>query len=42
MLAYLEGTYVGNKKITGPSVETVLGHHAAGVFWNIEDWDISE
>lgn len=40
MLAYLHGNYVGTNKITGPTTDTILGHHAAGVFWNIEDWDI--
>ncbi|WP_301860042.1 ABC transporter substrate-binding protein [uncultured Megasphaera sp.] len=40
MVAYLDGNYVANKKLTGLSTERVLGHHAVGVMWNIEDWDI--
>lgn len=42
MIAYLEGNYVANKKVTGLSTDRILGHHAVGVFWNIEDWDIQQ
>lgn len=42
MIAYLDGNYVAAKKITGPSTERVLGHHATGVMWNIETWDIQQ
>ncbi len=42
MVAYLDGNYVGNKKVTGLSTERILGHHAVGVMWNIEDWDIQQ
>lgn len=40
MVAYLDGNYVAAKKVTGLSTERILGHHAVGVMWNIEDWDI--
>jgi peptide/nickel transport system substrate-binding protein len=40
MVAYLEGNYVAAKKVTGLSTERVLGHHAVGVMWNVEDWDV--
>lgn len=40
-LVYLDGLIGTNKKVTGLT-DTVLGHHAAGYLWNIEEWDISE
>jgi len=40
MIAYLDGNYVANKKVTGLDTQRILGHHAVGVMWNIEDWDI--
>jgi peptide/nickel transport system substrate-binding protein len=40
MIAYLDGNYVCAKKITGLSTDRILGHHAVGVMWNVEDWDI--
>ena len=40
MIAYLDGSYVSSSKVTGLDTSHVLGHHAAGVMWNIEDWDI--
>lgn len=40
MVAYLDGNYVADKKVTGLSTERVLGHHAVGVMWNVEDWDM--
>jgi peptide/nickel transport system substrate-binding protein len=41
MVAYLEGDYVSAKKVTGLSTARVLGHHAVGVMWNVEEWDIN-
>ena len=41
MVAYLDGNYVANKKVTGLDTKRILGHHAVGVMWNVEDWDIS-
>lgn len=40
MLAYLHGNYVANKKLSGLDTHVILGHHARGVFWNVENWDI--
>lgn len=40
MVAYLDGNYVTAKKVTGLDTTRILGHHAVGVMWNIEDWDI--
>ena len=37
-LVYLEGNYVAVEGLTGPDTRRLLGHHAAGVFWNVEDW----
>lgn len=41
LIAYLDGNYVGIEGLTGPDTTRVLGHHAAGVFWNIEEWTIT-
>ena len=41
LICYLDALYAGNKRISGPT-DKVLGHHGAGIFWNIEDWTISE
>lgn len=40
MVAYLDGNYVAAKKVKGLDTQRILGHHAVGVFWNVEDWDI--
>ena len=41
LICYLDALYAGNKRISGPT-DKVLWHHGAGIFWNIEDWTISE
>lgn len=40
LVAYLDGNYVSNKLVKGLDTKRVLGHHAVGVMWNIEDWTI--
>lgn len=40
MIAYLKGNYVATPKLKGLSTNRVLGHHAVGVMWNIEDWSL--
>lgn len=39
-IIYIDAQYVGKPNINGIIKETVLGHHGAGVFWNIADWTI--
>lgn len=41
LIVYLDGNYVGVKGVEGLDTKRVLGHHAVGVMWNIEDWTIS-
>ena len=41
MICYLDAIYAGNNRISGVSTERTLGHHGAGIFWNIEDWKIN-
>lgn len=41
-IAYIDGIFVGDKNIKGISEETILGHHAAGILWNVEEWKIEE
>lgn len=41
LVAYLDGNYVGIDGIDGPDTTRVLGHHAVGVMWNIEEWTIT-
>ncbi|ODA43133.1 ABC transporter substrate-binding protein [Desulfosporosinus sp. BG] len=42
LIAYLDGNYVGISGLDGPDTKRVLGHHAVGVMWNIEDWKLSK
>ena len=41
LVAYLDGNYVSNSAVKGLDTKRVLGHHAVGVMWNIEDWTIN-
>ena len=40
LVAYLNGNYVGVDALDGLDTTRVLGHHAVGVMWNIEDWTL--
>lgn len=40
MIAYLKGNYVATPALKGLSTERILGHHAVGVMWNVEDWSL--
>ena len=40
-ICYLTALYGSNKRVSGVSTTKTLGHHGAGVFWNIEDWKLS-
>ena len=42
LLTYLDGNYVSTDKVSGLNTEVLLGHHAVGVMWNIEDWEIKD
>ena len=42
LVAYLHGNYVSTDKLDGLNTERVLGHHAVGVMWNIEEWTLSK
>lgn len=41
-LVYLEGNYVSIKGVSGLDPTRILGHHAVGVFWNVEDWTLDK
>ena len=40
LVAYLDGNYVGTSALSGLDTTRVLGHHAVGVMWNIEEWTL--
>lgn len=40
LVAYLDGNYVGTSALSGLDTTRVLGHHAVGVMWNIENWTL--
>ena len=40
LAVYLNGNYVGTAALDGLDTTRVLGHHAVGVMWNIEDWTL--
>jgi peptide/nickel transport system substrate-binding protein len=42
MIAYLEGDYVATQRLHGPSTDRILGHHAVGIMWNVEDWTLND
>ena len=37
---YIDGMFVADSTIKGIATDTVLGHHAVGIFWNITEWTI--
>ncbi len=37
-IAYINADYVAKDTIHGIAPDTVLGHHGAGIFWNVTDW----
>ena len=39
-LCYIDGIFVADSAIKGIDTNTVLGHHAVGIFWNITEWTI--
>ena len=41
LIAYLNGNYVSIAGLKGLDATRVLGHHAVGVMWNIEDWTLT-
>ena len=41
LVVYLDGNYVGTNALTGLDTTRVLGHHAVGVMWNIEEWELN-
>ncbi len=41
-IAYLDAIYVAKENLEGISKNKVLGHHGVGIFWNVEEWDLTE
>ena len=35
---YIDGKFVADNALKGIDENTVLGHHAVGIFWNITEW----
>ncbi|MDO5136732.1 MAG: ABC transporter substrate-binding protein [Eubacteriales bacterium] len=42
LVAFLDGNYVSIAGLEGLDTTRVLGHHAVGVMWNIEDWTLNK
>ncbi len=40
-ICYLTALYGANKRVSGINTNKTLGHHGAGVFWNIEEWTLN-
>lgn len=38
LVAYMKGCYVGVSNLKGLDTSRLLGHHAVGVMWNVENW----
>ena len=41
-ICYVDADYVAKDTIKGISEDTVMGHHGAGIFWNITEWTIQQ
>lgn len=41
-ICYVDADYVAKDTIKGISKDTVMGHHGAGIFWNITEWTIQQ
>ncbi|MCI2106359.1 MAG: ABC transporter substrate-binding protein [Intestinimonas sp.] len=42
LVAFLDGCYVSVAGLSGLDTTRVLGHHAVGVMWNIENWTLNK
>lgn len=42
LVAFLDGCYVSIAGLDGLDTTRVLGHHAVGVMWNIEEWTLNK
>ena len=40
LVAFLNGNYVSVAGLDGLDTGRILGHHAVGVFWNVENWTL--
>ncbi|MBV7276210.1 ABC transporter substrate-binding protein [Clostridium sp. PL3] len=40
LISYLDGNYVSVAGLSGLDTKRVLGHHAVGVMWNVEEWTL--
>ena len=38
---YIDGIFVADNALQGIAEDTVLGHHAVGIFWNITQWTMN-
>lgn len=41
-ISYIDSIYAANDDLQGLSTETVLGHHGVGIFFNVDEWKITE
>ena len=39
-ICYLTALYGANSRVSGINTQKTLGHHGAGIFWNIETWEL--
>jgi len=42
LVVFLDGNYVSIAGLDGLDTTRILGHHAVGVMWNIEDWTLNK
>ncbi|MEH7142551.1 ABC transporter substrate-binding protein [Priestia megaterium] len=42
LVTYLDGNYVSISGLEGLDTTRILGHHAVGVMWNIENWKLNK
>ncbi len=39
-ICYITALYGANNRVSGINETKILGHHGAGIFWNIERWEL--
>ena len=39
-ICYIDANYVATSRLHGIAVDTVMGHHGVGIFWNVETWTL--
>ena len=39
-ICYVDADYVATSRLKGIDLDTVMGHHGVGIFWNVTEWTL--